>query len=415
MFNKKWKILILLAIFCIAITISSVSANEDDSNLTSDESHLDIQKQELNTLEINSDNNDLISEHDEDVYSSNPIDANETKYLKIMTNDYKTYDNAQNFTVQLNPPASNVYYKIYDSKHDLKYEFHEYIPYNNKQIMVNFQSNLQLFKNLPDGNYICFLSTGNYLGYDSALTFADLTWNVTKITPKKISTSTRTTSVATKSNHHAKYIKVGKYKVKVWSDDSKNTQKNKVIKYLKKHVKKGHTFKKHGYRFKVSAKMYRKILYYKKYGYDGKMGYANFKVKTNKYYTYKEPIYKTYKVTKKVWKYKKVLRSEYWSWDGGSEWQDYNTWEKYVKKGWTWYGTSDKEKTYSDYSYYSAHYYKLKKKVKKTITKEKIVGYKKVKLRVYAYGVESHFKVGVQFWGLKHGQKYCPITNYHMF
>ena len=208
------------------------------------------------------------------------------------------------------------------------------------------------------------------------------------------------------TSHYAKYVKVGKYKIKIWSDDSFDVEKYKVRKYLKSHVKKAHKFKVHGYKFKVPAKMYRKILYYNKYGYDGKMGYANFKVKTNKYYTYKEPIYKTKKVTKKVWVHKKVL-SGWARWGDGWYDDEYYSLSKYYKNGWESYGYSDKE-----YSNGADYYVKLKKKVKRTITKDVFVGYKKVKLRVYAYGMLSHYDVAVQFWGLKHGQKYAPITNY---
>ena len=135
-----------------------------------------------------------------------------------------------------------------------------------------------------------------------------------------------------------------------------------------------HTFKIGKYKATVSDKKYKKM---KSDAKKGKKVLVT--LKTGKYKTYKKPKYKT--VKKKKWKYKKVLRSEFWSWDGGSEWQDYDTWEKYTKKGWTWYGTEDKDKEYDDGSYYSAHYYKLKKKV---ITKVKVKdGYKKVKKPIY--------------------------------
>ena len=135
-----------------------------------------------------------------------------------------------------------------------------------------------------------------------------------------------------------------------------------------------HTFKIGKYKAKVSDKKYKKMKSNAK-----KEKTVSVTLKTGKYKTYKEPKYKT--VKKKVWKYKKVLRSEYWSWDSGSEWQDYNTWKKYTKKGWTWYGTSDKSKSYDDGSYYSAHYYKLKKKVTKKVKVKN--GYKKVKKPIY--------------------------------
>ena len=134
-------------------------------------------------------------------------------------------------------------------------------------------------------------------------------------------------------------------------------------------VSASHTFKSGKYKITLTDKQYKKL----KKATNG--DYYGVTKKTGKYKTYKVPKYKTKKVTKYKWKYKKVLTSEYWSWNGGSEWKDYNTWEKYTKKGWTWYGTEDKENNYNDGSYYSAHYYKLKKKVKVTEKKKVKVGY----------------------------------------
>ena len=83
---------------------------------------------------------------------------------------------------------------------------------------------------------------------------------------------------------------------------------------------------------------------------------------------------------------------------------------KYYRNGWKYYGS---------YNVYYAHgtdtYSKLKKKVKTTISKDVIVGYKTVKLRVYAWGVETHMNVGVQFRGTGHGYKNLPLTSYYMF
>ena len=94
------------------------------------------------------------------------------------------------------------------------------------------------------------------------------------------------------------------------------------------------------------------------------------------------------------------MRSEYWSWDGGSEWQDYDTWEKYTKKGWTWYGTYDKEKKYSDGSYYSAHYYKLKNKVQVTETKKVRNGYKNAEysIRMVVASTEGYNGFSIEFY-----------------
>lgn len=333
-----------------------------------------------------------------------------THDIIIYSGDYTNFkSNSNNLAyVYLNSThvsaAPRINYTIKNSKDEIVYT--TFINCNSK--VCTLESNYNIFKNLSDDSYTCSLTSSDEKYSFGLMKGTTFTW---KVLVDRTIKNTPASPTTTKANHYTKYIKVGIYKIPVWSDDSLNTQKNKVIKYLKTHVKKGHTFKIHGYKFRVSAKNYCKILYYKKYGYDGKMGFASFKAKTNRYYTLKKPIYKTKKVTKKVWVYKNVLRSEYWSWDGGSEWKDYNTWEKYTKNGWTWYGTADKDGYYGD-EYYSAHYYKLKKKVKKTVTKKTVVGYKKIKVRVYAWSVESKFKVGVQFraGGQGHNQ---PITGYY--
>ena len=81
MFNKKLMILILLAIFCIGASISSVSANENSTNLIisteiSDENHDEI---------IEKDDEDIISEyHLEEKYSSMKT-GNDSPYFHINT------------------------------------------------------------------------------------------------------------------------------------------------------------------------------------------------------------------------------------------------------------------------------------------------------------------------------------------
>ena len=340
-----------------------------------------------------------------------------TEELLVLTKDYNKYDNIKNIAV-VAKRSRPIAYAVFNSNHKLIYHSYNSNVHNEETLLL--KPNYKIFKDLPNGNYICALGWCDEEDYDLFMDSLDITWNVTKTKSKtstsktESKTSTSKTKVTSKSKHYIKYIKVGKYKVKVWSDDNLNTQKNKVIKYLKSHVKKGHTLKVKGYKFTVSAKMYMRILYYKKYGYDGKFGYSNFKVKTNKYYTVNAPIYKTKKVTKKVWKYKKVLsyRSR-WGFDYfGDNWYEDKTYDltKYYKKGWQLYGFSDKK-----YSNGQDSYAKLKKKVKTTVTIKERVGYGKVKLKVYAYGVQSKHKVGVQFWGLLNGKKYRPITNYYLF
>lgn len=142
---------------------------------------------------------------------------------------------------------------------------------------------------------------------------------------------------------------------------------------------KGHTYHINGYTFTVSASQYAKIKKAIKIGktHDWLESSFDFKVKTNKIYTYKKPIYKTKKVTKYKWKYKKLSVSQvkYWEWE-------YKYYTSKKTNGWTCYKLME---TDFDYGVPHKHYVYLKKKVKyKTTKKVKTGKYKKVKMRVYA-------------------------------
>lgn len=411
--NKGFLILLILVIFCMGVSIESASANELDSNLTfSDNSSLNqVYNDYINVnCPINQTKDDGIC-NSEDVKFEEKSDVLSYSYpnyiqqkITILTKNYNSWNNKENLEVETNGPDT-IYYEIYDDEGEIVYSHEQYVISDDY-----FSSNYDIFKNLPNGNYVCKLySEDFYNGYDNIIG-TEKTWNVVKTTIKPKTTKS-------KSDHHAKYIKVGKYKVKVWSDDSLNTKKNKVIKYLNKHVKKAHTFKIKGYKFKVSAKMYRKILYYKKFGYDGKVGYSNFKVKTNKVIKYKMPIFKTVKVKKTKWAYKSV-------WTGSNYYDGYNHYlrykpgkdvSKYFDKGWKYSHSFFKSARYGIDGTVDKYYSVLKKKVKYTVDKDVKIGYKTVKLRVYAWGVETHLNVGVQFRGTGNGYKNFPITSYYMF
>lgn len=207
----------------------------------------------------------------------------------------------------------------------------------------------------------------------------DISGNKIKEGVIKFTINGKTYSANVKNGIATKKIKLKKaksYKYKA-TFSSKNYQtKTSSSKVIVKKAKKYYKFKYGKLKGKLSYKQYAKIL--KAYN-NGK--YKEITVKTGKYNTYKVPKYTYKKVTYKKWKYKKVLASEYWSWDSGSEWEDYDDWQTYTKKGWTWYGTSYDDEDYGD-SYYSATYYKLKKKVKVTEKKKVKNGYKKVKYKI---------------------------------
>ena len=308
MFNKKLILLTLFAIFCIGITVSSTYATENITNI--DDTSYDL-------LSDFQEANDTLSIVEKNKTSEN-IEQTDDSILKVDENTQDNLKDTKDYAGKLNiwiyEPTSNSY--LYSTTtNPLKCGV---------ELYDNNGHQLGIFVSRPTINFTVLNQDGEVICAES---------QVGEITSNEIASSPQSTYISTslKSTHYTKYIKVGKYKIPVWSDDSLNTQKNKVIKYLNKHVKKAHTLKKHGYKFKISAKMYRKVLYYKKYGYDGKMGYSNFKVKTNKYYNYK------------------------------------------------------------------------------------VSGNKKVKLRVYAWGVQSLHKVGVQFRGSGHGYKNIPISNYYLF
>ena len=411
--NKGVLILLILVIFCVGVSMGSVFAIED-ANFT-DALTVNSNSEPISNIKLNDNDCNSLDEQqcvEKSLYSNEilSISENQTNLssdystydyqqeITIISNNYKVWNSDDYLEVELKYDSDNVYYEIYDEDNYLIYSEESMKTYPNYQ----FEQNSNIFNELPDGVYTCKLYTNTEYKNYRYIYGTEITWNVVKKTNKP-----KTTKV--NPNHYVKYIKVGKYKIKVWSDDSLNTKKNKVIKFLNKHVKKGHIFKIKGYKFKVSASMYRKILYYKKFGYDGKVGYSNFKVKTNKVIKYKMPIFETRKYTKYVWKYIKVLSgSSRWG-DGWSEYTPYDN-SRYYNNGWKYYGSYNE--------YYSRGvdtYSKLKKKVKTTITKEVKVGYKTVKLRVYAWGVETHLNVGVQFRGTGNGYKNLPLTSYYMF
>ena len=408
--NKGFLIFLILVIFCAGVTIGSVSATNLDTNSSFSDDN--------NTFETTTQNECILSSednHDSLQVNKNPLQQE----ITITSKNRYDYNYTGRLWIDLSQVTNSIYYEVTDENgNEVHYEHLTHYIY--AKGTCSFSSNHDIFRDLPDGTYHCKITVPDYKSEGISVLGTSYEWDVVKYTDSYMDSyadedyqisepvkKPKTTTV--KKSRPVKYIKVGKYKIKVWADDSLNTRKNKVIKYLNKHVKKPHTFKIKGYKFKVSAKMYRKILYYKKFGYDGKVGYSNFKVKTNKVIKYKMPIFETRKYTKYVWKYIKVLSgSSRW----GDGWSDYTPYDnsKYYRNGWKYYGSYN---VY--YSQGTDTYSKLKKKVKTTVTEDVKVGYKTVKLRVYAWGVETHLNVGVQFRGTGQGYKNLPLTSYYMF
>ena len=213
----------------------------------------------------------------------------------------------------------------------------------------------------------------------------------------KFSVNGKTYDVAVKNGVATKNIKLTKaktYSYKATFLDDKYDRQSSSSKVFVQKAKKKYTYKYGKLKGKITYKQYTALL--KAYN-QGK--YKSITVKTGKYNTYKLPKYKYKKISTLKWKHIKVLVSEYWSWDGGSQWEDYDDWKYYTARGWKWYGTLDDDDNSYD-EYYSAHYYKLKKKVKVTEKKKIKDGYKKVKypIRIVVSSTQGHNGVSIEFY-----------------
>lgn len=142
--------------------------------------------------------------------------------------------------------------------------------------------------------------------------------------------------------------------------------------YVKK-AKKYYTIKAGKYSIKLPYKKYLQLINAKNHH---KSGYVS--LKTGDFYYYDAPAYKTVKVKKTKWVYKKVLSYEsYYYGDGTYDSYSYSL-SKYYNAGWQWYGSYDK--SFSD-GFES--YAKLKKKVTYTVSKQVRDGYKSAKSPIY--------------------------------
>lgn len=139
-----------------------------------------------------------------------------------------------------------------------------------------------------------------------------------------------------------------------------------------------HTFQVGKYKATVSDKQYKKL----KKASKNEDDYYSVSVKTKNTYKFKKYKYKT--ITKKKWKYKKVLEyKDVWS----SDWSDYTTYEynvnKYWKNGWTWYGSTT---TDEDNGHVHKYFSKFKKKVPVKV---------KVKTKKYST-VKKHYRMEIE-------------------
>lgn len=207
MFNKKSMILIILAIFCIGITISSVSANDvDNSTLDASYSDDEIDISEDCSNEKNEDtlqmqeNESSYSSTDEEKISASSMDKlggstwsgsdKETFYLKLISTEYTKSDSSQQIMVQSiktsgQPYSRTAYYFVMNSAGNVVYNFHFDI-YPNQ--IVYFESNYNVFKNLPAGTYKCVISEyeiDTLSKYNSVPGYDGIKWEVVKKSPVK--------------------------------------------------------------------------------------------------------------------------------------------------------------------------------------------------------------------------------------
>lgn len=218
MFNKKSMILILLAIFCIGITISSVSANDVDNstlNAVNSNDEMNSISDELSTNENkdilqSTENEPIYSSTNETIISSSSTDKlgsstwsgsdKETFYLRLISTDYVKSDSSQQIMVQSiktsdQPYSRNVYYNVINSAGNVVYNFHFDI-YPNQ--IVYFDSNANVFSKLPAGTYKCVISEYNIdtLGkYNSVPGYDGIKWEVVKKAPVKTTIALKAVTV----------------------------------------------------------------------------------------------------------------------------------------------------------------------------------------------------------------------------
>ena len=132
----------------------------------------------------------------------------------------------------------------------------------------------------------------------------------------------------------------------------------------------GHSYFVGGYKFTLSDKEFKQLKNYK---------VRNVYVKTNSKIVVKVPKYKTKKVTKHKWKYKKVKTEAFkpYTYDTVK----LNDLNKYYKKGWKTHSTGFKSYKNQE-KYLGYNYVVLKKKVSYKVKKKVKSGYKKIKTSV---------------------------------
>lgn len=259
MFNKKGIILILLTIFCIGLTVSSVSAMDNSAdNLTIDETEsvLKLSPNEFNDREAKEWTGPVELE-EMDIHADKKLPASDIQELRAAKNSnielvkkysYKTSDGYKLVKAKSNT-YKNIYVDVYGLKDLKKYKCTDTVYKKIPKSIHNIAYNSKL------GKYI----------YNNE-------WEIKKIkkikkTYKWKSTKWMEKKVGTKKVWVTKKIKT----YESWVDSDGNLYKSKYWS----------PYKKYGYNIKYVKSVWR---YYS----DGDICYDYYKVKVNK------PIYKSY-------------------------------------------------------------------------------------------------------------------------
>ncbi len=384
--RSKNMIMIIGLLFLLLLSISFASANENVTEITQNDNENIIDEAIADNIEANPTN--------EDIQQTN-------EKIGTAENQYNAIISAEDFTATYNSGKS-INVKVKDLNGNP-------IEYAIVKIVYSKSKNEDM--DMTNANGICALkvreSVANQYATisldDPYYSAAPITINIkiidAKISVKKIVSDTRSyfTLKAIVKDSNGRYIKEGyvkftingkKYNVKV-----KNGVATKKIKIKKaKTYRYKATFSSKHYKSKTATskayvKKYQKYHYFKAGKYTGKLTHKQYMrlvkakingknadvhdIKTGKYYYTKMPAYKTVKVIKTKWVYKKVLSYESFYYDDGT----YDSYSydltKYYNNGWTLYGWYDK-----DFVDGYESYAKFKKKVKYTTTKEVRSGYK---------------------------------------
>jgi len=369
------KIIFALSIFIMFLSISVVSANENatDVGINNDELLSDIE--EPYNSEI------IVNEYNSYYNSMNPLT------VKVKTNT----DEKSNIPIQIKNNAGKIVYSDYTDDDGVclfniyetagKYKFTvdlgKSASYKAKSVVINLnikKAPVKLTANKVISDTKSYTALKATVKDNDGCTIDEGT--------VKFTINGKSYKVKVDSGVAYKKIKLTKDKTYTYKAvfSSKNYNSKSVSsKAVVKKAKSYYIFKAGKYSCKLSYSQYKKLINAKLNGKD-----STVKIKIGSY-PYKAPNYKTVKVKKTKWVYKKVLSYKVVS---NYDWSDTTHYDyslnKYYNQGWEWYGSKTVE---SDDGRVLKTYAKLKKKVTYTETKKVKSGFKTAYSPIYFYVV----------------------------